>query len=141
MRRDRLLVLVLIAATGICLYLCYLIASPFLSALAWALALAIITHPLHRWISRRIRHPNIAATLSVLLIAIVILGPVVFVTHNLVQQATASAEQIKAASADGLLKLIARTQSPGRAGPRLAGNNCERLRHRSNGLSAASLPL
>jgi predicted PurR-regulated permease PerM len=107
MRRDRLLVLVLIAATGICLYLCYLIASPFLSALAWALALAIITHPLHRWINGRIRHPNIAATLSVLLVAIVILGPVVFVTHNLVQQATASAEQIKAASTDGLLKLIA----------------------------------
>lgn len=107
MRRDRLLVLVLIAATGICFYLCYLIASPFLPALAWALALAVITYPLHRWISRRIRQPNIAAAVSVLLVAIVILGPVVFITHNLVRQATVGAEQVKAAAAGGLLKTIA----------------------------------
>ena len=39
--RNHIYMLVLLAATAIGIYLCYRLAEPFLSALAWALALAV----------------------------------------------------------------------------------------------------
>jgi predicted PurR-regulated permease PerM len=84
--RERVLALTLIAATAIVFYLCYLIISPFLSALAWALALAVLAHPLHRWIARRIKRPNLAAALSVLIVSLVIVGPSAFVVHQLASE-------------------------------------------------------
>ena len=43
-------VLALLAATALVLYLCYLMALPFVPALTWALALAVLFMPVHRWI-------------------------------------------------------------------------------------------
>ena len=47
--------------------LCALIAWPFLGAITWALTLAILFAPLHASVERRVRHPNIAALLSMVL--------------------------------------------------------------------------
>jgi predicted PurR-regulated permease PerM len=81
--RERALALTLIAATAIVFYLCYQITSPFLPALAWALALAVLTHPLYRWIARRISRPNVAAAVSVLIVTFVLVVPSAFVVHQL----------------------------------------------------------
>ena len=43
---------------------CGIMAWPFLPALAWAMALAIIAHPLHRWIEGRVSSPSWAAIAS-----------------------------------------------------------------------------
>ncbi|MBC7816420.1 MAG: AI-2E family transporter, partial [Planctomycetaceae bacterium] len=85
--RERALALVLVVTTAIVIYLCYRLAVPFLPALAWALALAVIVHPLHRWINRWMPGQTPAAVLSVVLVAVVIIVPVSFVTHHLIQQA------------------------------------------------------
>ena len=53
--RERALILVLIVITAIVFYVCYRLARPFLPALAWVLALAVIAHPLHEWIKRHIK--------------------------------------------------------------------------------------
>jgi hypothetical protein len=45
--RERVLALVLLTATALAVYVCYLLTHPFLPALAWALALAVVAHPLH----------------------------------------------------------------------------------------------
>jgi predicted PurR-regulated permease PerM len=81
--RERVLALILISATAIVLYLCYLITQPFLPALAWAVALAVLTYPLYQWIAGRISRPNIAAAVTVLIVTLVIVGPVAFVVHQL----------------------------------------------------------
>jgi predicted PurR-regulated permease PerM len=47
------------------LVLCFLIARPFVSSLAWATALAVVAWPLHRRLAQRIRWPTAAAALSV----------------------------------------------------------------------------
>ena len=44
----RTLVLLVVSAAGI--WLCYLLAEPFLPALAWALALSVLFTPLQRWL-------------------------------------------------------------------------------------------
>jgi predicted PurR-regulated permease PerM len=85
--RERSLAVVLFLAIGVLLYLCYCVVAPFLPALAWALALALVAHPLHRRVRRWIPFPNGAAVLSVLLVTLVIVMPVAFVSQSVIQEA------------------------------------------------------
>ena len=84
--RERAQILVLIVATALAVYLCYRLARPFLPALAWAMALAVVAHPLHSWFLRRIPRPNLAAGLAVGLVAVAIVGPTLLITQQLVQE-------------------------------------------------------
>jgi predicted PurR-regulated permease PerM len=88
--RDRLLLIVLLAATAVAAYLVYRLLRPFLPALAWAFALSIIALPVQRWISRRIRHRGAAAGVTVGLVALLILGPALFVAQQVTSQALES---------------------------------------------------
>ena len=67
--------LAFLALTLLALLLCYLIAKPFLASLAWAAALSILGWPLHRLIFHWIPWPTAAATLSCLVIALIIIIP------------------------------------------------------------------
>jgi predicted PurR-regulated permease PerM len=84
--RERALVLVLLVTTALAVYLCYRLALPFLPALAWAVALAVVAHPLHSWLLRRLPRPNLAAGLAVGLVAVAIVGPTLLVTQQLLQE-------------------------------------------------------
>jgi predicted PurR-regulated permease PerM len=44
--RDAMLLLL----TGFALYLCWLLARPFLAGITWALALAVVAYPLNHWL-------------------------------------------------------------------------------------------
>jgi len=79
---------VLVVATGLVVYLCYLVVEPFLTALAWALALAVIAHPVHRWLDRQTKYRSVCAGLTVVAITLLLMVPAAFVTTSLVQQAT-----------------------------------------------------
>jgi predicted PurR-regulated permease PerM len=93
--RERVLTIALMIATAIVFYLCWLIAQPFLPALAWALALAIVGMPMHRWIRRRIEKDGLAAGLSVLAIAIIVVAPAVFIAQRVVLEGSAAAQALK----------------------------------------------
>jgi predicted PurR-regulated permease PerM len=84
--RPRVEAIVLLAATALGVYLCYRLIQPFLPALSWGLALAVVGYPLHKHICRRIPRATPAAALTVALIAILIIGPIVFVSQQLVKQ-------------------------------------------------------
>jgi predicted PurR-regulated permease PerM len=72
--RKRIGEVALILVTCIGLYLCWLLARPFLPAISWALALAVVGYPLHRQ-TERVLQPSLAALLSVVAIAIILLVP------------------------------------------------------------------
>lgn len=76
----------LLVLTGIILYLCWVLARPFLAGITWALALAVVAYPLHRWLEHWFR-PNPAALLSVLAVVIVLLGPGAFVIQSALDEA------------------------------------------------------
>jgi len=78
--------LVLMAVTVGGLYLCYRMALPFLAALAWALALALLLVPVQRWLESKVRAPGIAAGILVLLAGVVVLLPVMVVADRLVDE-------------------------------------------------------
>jgi predicted PurR-regulated permease PerM len=86
--RPRVKALALLAATAVSLYVCYLLVQPFVPALSWGLALAVVGYPLHKAICRRIPQATIAAALTVAVIAVAIIGPVAFVVQQLVRQVT-----------------------------------------------------
>lgn len=66
------LVVLTVAALGATLVL----ASPFLAPLAWALAIAVVTAPIHATLRSRIPEANLAAAAAVLVVTVVIVTPV-----------------------------------------------------------------
>jgi predicted PurR-regulated permease PerM len=93
--------LVLLAATAIGVYLCYLMALPFLPALAWAIAFAVLFTPLQRWLERRLKHPNLAAIACLLIVASIVVVPAALIGQQLVEQVAIGAEVIDAEMASG----------------------------------------
>ena len=87
--------LVLMAATAIGIFLCYKLALPFLPALAWALALAVLFTPLQRWLESKFKRPSMAAAISVLVISMIVVVPVTFVGQQLLLQAAKGAQLIE----------------------------------------------
>lgn len=83
------------------LYLCYRMALPFLPALAWALALALLLAPLQRWLERNLRSPGISAGILVLLAGLVVLFPAMLVGDRMIAEAAGGADAINAMTASG----------------------------------------
>jgi len=92
---ERLRLLVLGAVTVILVILTLMLARPFVPALTWAAALAIIAWPVHAWITRHIRKSNLAASLSVAIVVLVVLVPGLFVTYELIREASSAATRFE----------------------------------------------
>lgn len=82
--RSHVHALVLMAVTVAGLYLCYRMAAPFLPALTWALALAVLLAPLQRRLEARIRSPSLAAIVLVLLAAVMVVLPATLVADRMI---------------------------------------------------------
>ena len=91
--RERILVVVLVAASVLVGWLCWLMVQPFVPALTWAVVLAVIAHPLHQRLLARMPHwPNAAATLALVAVTLVIAVPSVLLAREVVNEAVASAD-------------------------------------------------
>lgn len=93
--RSHVQTLVLMTATTFGVYLCYLLVSPFLSAIAWAVALAVLFTPFQRWLESKIHRPGLAAMFSVLVIALIVVVPATFVGQHLALQVAKGAQLIE----------------------------------------------
>lgn len=96
-----------LAVAGIAgILLCILIAWPFLGALTWALALAILFLPLHLRIEKLVRHPNIAALLSTATVIVVVVVPAVFVVQRLITEAAVGIQSLQVRVENGDLQKL-----------------------------------
>jgi predicted PurR-regulated permease PerM len=86
----------LLALTSIALYLCWTMTQPFLSAITWAMALAVIAHPLHDLLERRTGRPNLAALLAVVLVTIILIVPGIFLIDHAIREAAAGLRELQA---------------------------------------------
>lgn len=73
------------------LYVCYLLALPFLGPLTWAVVLSILIVPVHRRLENRLRYPSVAALTSTIAAALVVAVPVLFVAQQLIGEAAHAA--------------------------------------------------
>jgi predicted PurR-regulated permease PerM len=99
--RPNVQALVLLGAAAVGLYVCARLVQPFMPALAWGVALAVVGYPLHKVICRRLPYATVAAALTVLVIAVVIIAPIVFVSQQLVRQVASTASVVQDALASG----------------------------------------
>lgn len=97
--RIRAVALALLTALGI--YLCYRLALPCMPSLVWASALALIFTPLQRWMERRVKRPNLAALLSLVVIGLLVVVPATWFAQKLVEQATTVPQNIQKQIAAG----------------------------------------
>ena len=67
-------------------YLCWLLIAPFLPALAFGFALAMLGEPVYRWHLKRVKGANAAALITVVVICLTIVVPVAFMLQVLVQE-------------------------------------------------------
>src|SRR5262245_39290802 len=92
--RPRMRAFVLLAMTIAGLYVCYLLTVPFLPALTWAMALAILFAPAHRRVETKLKNPDLAAAISVVGLGLIVVAPVVFVGSRIVSEAAQGAVTI-----------------------------------------------
>ena len=78
--------LAVLAATGIGLYLCWLMLKPFIGVLEWAIVLVIVFHPVHRRLKSRMRYRGLSALLSCLLVMLIVVLPLGFLTITVAQE-------------------------------------------------------
>lgn len=112
--RSHIQTLVLMMMTAVGIYLCYQMAVPFLSALVWALTLAVLFTPLQHWLEMKLKYASMAALISVLVISLMVVVPVTFVTQQLVIQAVQGSQLIEKKVNSGEWRRALETQ------PRLA---------------------
>jgi predicted PurR-regulated permease PerM len=67
----------LLVLAAVALYLCFLIARPFLSPFFLAVMIAVVFHPVQARVQRRIRNPNTAAMMSTILVLLVSVVPAI----------------------------------------------------------------
>ena len=82
--RNRIRLLIQLAATAGGIFLCCLMTLPFLASLAWALALAVLFMPLHRKICRKFRRPTFSAVVTSAIAIVVVVIPVLLITVRVV---------------------------------------------------------
>ncbi len=94
--RERVLVFVLVAASVLVGWLCWMMVHPFVPALTWALVLAVIAHPLHeRILARMPAWPNVAAVLALVAVTIVIALPAAWLVREVGREAIAGTDEVK----------------------------------------------
>jgi predicted PurR-regulated permease PerM len=76
----------ILAATGVALYLCWLMLRPFIGVLEWAAVLVIVFYPVHKRLAKKIRRRGVSALLSCLLVIIVIVLPLALLTMALADE-------------------------------------------------------
>jgi predicted PurR-regulated permease PerM len=105
---------VLLVATALGIFLCYRLAAPFLDAIVWALALAVLFTPFQSWLEARLRRPTLAALVTVMMVGVIAGTAVTFVGQRLLHQAAQGAKAIDASVQSGEWRRVLAKQ------PRLA---------------------
>jgi predicted PurR-regulated permease PerM len=95
-RKNQARWIALMAATGIALYLCWLMLRPFIDVLMWAGVLVVVFYPVHRRLLARLKKPGISAMVSCLLVIITILLPLTLIVIALINELSGFTQNFQA---------------------------------------------
>jgi predicted PurR-regulated permease PerM len=109
--------LALLAGAALIVYLMWRILAPFLAALCWAFALALIAEPIHAWLVRRSLPRSVSALIIIFLVLAVVIGPGTVVVRALAREASAIVSQVTTDA--GSTTVQERIESSRVAGPAL----------------------
>ncbi len=103
--RPRVAALALLTLAGVAV--CAFVAFPFLPALAWALALAVMAYPLHARLVRVIPNGTVAAAITTTVVVAVLLVPVMLVAGQLAREAAGATARAQEAVRSGKIDEVA----------------------------------
>lgn len=108
--RKQAAVICLLVLTAITLYLCYIIAKPFLGPVLIAVMLAIVFYPLHARIQLLFHRPSVAAALSTALVLLIVTIPIVLLGISVSGELRAVVQSLReqSGSQGGLSPYLAR---------------------------------
>ncbi len=92
------------AVIVLALVLLYKVIAPYMQPLGWGVILAIFFYPVHNRVRHWVGNRSIAATLTLLLVLVTLVGPTVWLSVTLVREVNAVVQQIP----DGFLQDAAR---------------------------------
>jgi predicted PurR-regulated permease PerM len=96
--RKQAAVIFLVVLAAVSLYLCYLIAKPFLGPVLIAVMLAIVFHPLHARIQLFVRRPSVAAAISTSLVLLIVTIPMVILGISVSRELRTVVQSLRAQS-------------------------------------------
>lgn len=103
---GRVSTLILALATVGGVTVCALLAAPFLGAITWAMAFAILFARFHGVIEAKLKIRNFAALISVAIVAVVVAVPTAFVLERLVAEAASGAALVQDKVAAGAVQRL-----------------------------------
>lgn len=86
----------LLAITLIALYLCWLIISPFVNVILWALVLAVMAYPYHIQLCHRGFKPWLSSLICTISVILVVLIPVIVIATLMAAQVPEAVKQVSA---------------------------------------------
>jgi predicted PurR-regulated permease PerM len=89
--RRSLPTLIILVAAALGLYLCYSLALPFIEPMTWSIVLLVILWRTQDWFEARLRQPNLSAAVTLLVGAVLIVVPIVFILQLIFTQASTGA--------------------------------------------------
>ncbi len=89
--RKHIHTLLLMAGTVTGIYICYKLSAPFIPAFTWALTLTVLLTPLFRWLAKKIKHPNLTASICVLAAALLVVVPATYVATQMLNEIASGA--------------------------------------------------
>ena len=91
----------ILVALALVAYLIYQVLAPFAQPLAWALVIAFLIQPLHRWLTRRLGGRNVlSAALLTVVVFLVVIGPLAGLGAAFAAQVTELARYAQAFAAE-----------------------------------------
>lgn len=84
----------LVALTALALYFSYQMVRPFLSAVLWSVAFAVLANPFHLWLCRKVGRRSLAAAISVAVVGVVVVVPTVMVAPKLAGEAALAVNSV-----------------------------------------------
>ncbi|HWR15646.1 MAG TPA: AI-2E family transporter [Terriglobales bacterium] len=104
--RNQIKVAGLLLATLVVIYLCYRILLPFFPALTWAIALAVVTRPLHRVLDRRLRNRTLSSFLAVIIITLVLVIPLFVITEQVVSEGIGAVRTVRSPEFQDKMRVV-----------------------------------
>lgn len=89
------------ALAAVVAWLCWLLVEPLMAPIAWALALAVVAHPLHDWLLRVLRVRALAAGLATVLVTVTLVVPATLAASRVAEEAVSAATRMRASVQDG----------------------------------------
>jgi predicted PurR-regulated permease PerM len=96
-------------------YLCWRIVAPFLTALCWAFALALIAEPIYAWLLRRALPRSLAALVIIVLVGVLVIGPGIVLAGAVAREASDVVNRV--ASDSGIKNVRDAIENSNHAGP------------------------